>query len=840
MQSILLHRVAHFIATLHPDKSQRVRASCVPVDNTEARLTVRITATEDALCKAKLQLEDEKSRSKKLERRAAATSADLAVARASSNDLDDFSNHAEELEQQKNELEHRVTRLNRMLTVAEEQRDVAIARLAGFTGGIEGVHEENRILKGTVATLEGEVESVSRSWQDDFDKKETTIQELQNREAVAIEHVRTLKESYDQVALEKCQMEEKLSKAEFELLEREADRCLVSVYAAEKERLIERVEHASRMAWKVPHLESDNQRMEAAVREGKRTLEDMAALIMSVKKKHDKLVVHAREREQYGESMAQMFEDMKKECDRLRGERDEKSRLCETITETHEQMRTKQDNVIESLTEEVEKKAVEATTSVAMAKRLQAECEQKNEELRNYLGSYNRVAALLDIDVISDTDIPDHSALESNLSNIVRRMNYGEARVANLSRELDAMTKENKHIQERANKLLLDNNEANEARSTLEERVLVIQHDNVRLIGRTAEFEAEVRQLKKSGQVFESRMEELIIENDGLQSEVVRATTLSKTLQEESNSLRAQVQSMEASLASEREHLSAQLTERTSAFEKELNNAREEYRLAAENFENRRRSMTRHLNNTEKRKEVAEQGLVQRERIVNDSTRRVNELAERCLKLKEENDGLKESRSLRVLSDDFGDVLVLREMLAESEDAREQLQAKLEELEHSQERRLSSSSVSTDEDVARRVHELEISLEEEAKAKAAQKQRLCEAEKKHEKMKRQLTDLEESTKEKEMEAEKLRGEMASIYSTMRKMACVSLPPGAEELLDDDDDLRRLNELREATRREESGTAAGENRELGREGRKLPPQKRRVRVGGMGNKTRFLV
>ena len=128
-------------------------------------------------------------------------------------------------------------------------------------------------------------------------------------------------------------------------------------------------------------------------------------------------------------------------------------------------------------------------------------------------------------------------------------------------------------------------------------------------------------------------------------------------------------------------------------------------------------------------------------------------------------------------------LVLLQHRISELERENEELKR----IDYIERRRLSSSSVSSEEDMMRKVAELEMSLEMESQAKK-------EAEMKVNELMKQANEVED-----------MRNEMSNIHSKMRRMATVSLPRDAEQLLLDgeDEDARRLREIREQTRREEA-------------------------------------
>eukprot|EP00177_Eucheuma_denticulatum_P005879 GFKZ01010710.1.p1 GENE.GFKZ01010710.1~~GFKZ01010710.1.p1 ORF type:complete len:281 (+),score=82.95 GFKZ01010710.1:215-1057(+) len=227
----------------------------------------------------------------------------------------------------------------------------------------------------------------------------------------------------------------------------------------------------------------------------------------------------------------------------------------------------------------------------------------------------------------------------------------------------------------------------------------------------------------------------------------------------------------------ERERFVRELADRTNKFvevERELRDARETYVNAVRGMERseRRLSVPGHV------------GQVPVEEVVG---MRLQHFKKECERLGKENEKLRKENEL-VEENKKVDTVGMEEMkqrLTAAEAEREELRKMVERLERAERdgsERLSSSSMSSEsESVAKRVQELEQSLEEESR----------EAES----LRRKVKGLVETAARKENEASTLRGEMAAIHSKMRRMATMSMPKGAEEMLGDGDDLKKLNEMR---------------------------------------------
>lgn len=133
--------------------------------------------------------------------------------------------------------------------------------------------------------------------------------------------------------------------------------------------------------------------------------------------------------------------------------------------------------------------------------------------------------------------------------------------------------------------------------------------------------------------------------------------------------------------------------------------------------------------------------------------------------------------------------------------------------------RLSSSSLSSECDsgsVSKKTEELDLTVEGESD----------EAEQ----LRRQVVGLVKSAARKEQEASQIRGEMVVIHSKMRQMATLSLPKGAEELVGNDEDMKRLAQLRMAAKSKDGKEQMGmlQRNTQPKRRSKLPENKRVMR------------
>lgn len=295
-------------------------------------------------------------------------------------------------------------------------------------------------------------------------------------------------------------------------------------------------------------------------------------------------------------------------------------------------------------------------------------------------------------------------------------------------------------------------------------------------------------QLEEQVKTLTQQMKDIVDENDSASSQF--ADVIMK-LKAERDDLASQMYTMRTRVSEEREQLMAQLTERTEAFAKveaELKDAREIYIAAANGFEKQRVSLSRRLSTSEREKMKVEQGLAEADQLVDDRVEELEALTKRCGTL----------------------VAMNNQLLVEK---------------HASDDKASSLEIE--------VEELELKLCKVGRSKEALKEECVMAEEREERLRRKIMDMGVEKEQREAETEKLRREMSEIHGRMRRMAHMSMPAGSEELLADDDDLRKLEEIREATRKQEEAEreGGGERKMSGRSTTK------RVRLGGIGNQLR---
>lgn len=295
----------------------------------------------------------------------------------------------------------------------------------------------------------------------------------------------------------------------------------------------------------------------------------------------------------------------------------------------------------------------------------------------------------------------------------------------------------------------------------------------------------------------------------------------------ENVALKEEMSAIREAVQKERERFVAELAERTRNFaeiESELKDARETYITAAKAFDDQRDSFAQRLQAAHAAHDAVRKDLSDVRLASQDNDQRLMHLADRCQKLEEDNAALRANKG-GLSSRDANSVSSAEGCVADVIAERDELRRKVAFLSRDTAERLSSSSVSSSSDsagVARRVLELEASLESEARDAKLLREQLC--------------SLSATAKAKESEASQLRGEMALIHSRMRVMETVSLPKGAEELLGEDEDRKKLQQIRECARANEKKTLMTTAAEKNVNARRVQ-NKRRVQLSANNNAIR---
>eukprot|EP00178_Gracilaria_changii_P014571 TRINITY_DN409_c0_g1_i1.p1 TRINITY_DN409_c0_g1~~TRINITY_DN409_c0_g1_i1.p1 ORF type:complete len:937 (-),score=259.16 TRINITY_DN409_c0_g1_i1:814-3624(-) len=295
----------------------------------------------------------------------------------------------------------------------------------------------------------------------------------------------------------------------------------------------------------------------------------------------------------------------------------------------------------------------------------------------------------------------------------------------------------------------------------------------------------EALQAEKNG--LELEMARKIEENDVMGAELDEAVTKIEQLRSDCGELQAELGEQDRILSREREELAEQLAERTANFAKveaELNDARRTYIEAAENFEMQTAALTKRLNASQREKQEFKNIVAAMSSGAGeDEETQLVKVLRRCEQLEREKEGLRKvvGRGKGVRSEDAGSV---------KSDASSFTSV------------VTATSAGSEETLSHRVQQLQGLLEEETRVKEDRSKRLQEAEVSLKQMMAEMEKMKGLAKEKEREAEGLRSEMKSIHSRMRKMAHVSMPRDYEKWLEEDDeDMERLQQVREASRKE---------------------------------------
>lgn len=360
--------------------------------------------------------------------------------------------------------------------------------------------------------------------------------------------------------------------------------------------------------------------------------------------------------------------------------------------------------------------------------------------------------------------------------------------------------------------------------------------DTERRARKLAEEQKEIALKRLSNSIEDSIDTQLKTENNSLKAQVERMRIEFKDekqrLSQENEQLQAEMDTVRAAIQQEREKFVTELAERTKNFanlEKELKDARETYITAAKTFETQQKLNKRQ--GTEKRRSIPSSFA-----NINTSSAegiKLEHFKRECERLEKENANLKKVRVLpasntssenktrsshtsksRLLGKESPAITELRERLACAEAERDLLrnQISLRKNQTDASERLSSSSMSSNESgtYARKVQELEVSLEEESRES--------------ELLRKKVAGLTETAARTRNEASHLRGGIEAIHMRMRRMATLSIPKGAEELLADDEDARRLMALRDEAKKDLS-----RKNSLAGNGKKKVPVKRRTRI-----------
>lgn len=928
--SLLWDRVTGFVTALQPQPAITVHVEAVRSTAVQPVQTSRVQQTERILDHTRQQLADERTRAKKWERRAVVASADLTNIRGDLSSEKDIARTR--LRQVVAEKDERISMLERRLAVSEDQRTVALARLAGYAGGVEGAHEENRVLRSMARALEVEVEGVRGKWRREVGLMDKILRDTEDREMILVDKFVEVEGECANNAHERGELLERVAQLELALVRAEAEKCYVALLKEEKEQLDERVEELTISGTRLEHLEEEQGRLLEEMKQRSIALADAKSQVSELQTEISQLTACVDEKAHKAETAEQMFTEMKKEFERFRHEKDETTRQHEATAEMHKQMLldltreierigvrrndvlnkhevlARSHQVLADILREVDGEVVGETGNIDLSPCLRriigrlSDTDVENSSLRETIKTRDKEAAdrecaisgLQKATTEKENILSTIAASQANLAagmghegyptdaatgvvdiaplvaKLTETLEFHKAEAISLcstlsSRdfELTASRKENAALQERYAKqsasfhLLETETEKlssvvekmqseivrlrgeNQDRGALSDMLDLEKQrnaENVRTLGielshlkhEKTEVEQNLAQAKIRLEKVESSSNEigkrstvLEADNDALkntigtlreekgaaESENDRMKDEIRYLRSELDTVREEMVLLRSSVAEERDHLVKQLSERTASLvqvEAELKDARENYIVASKNFENQQLSLTRRLSATESEALEARQRLEEANSLVDGNTERLGQFMMKRQELEAENGDLKSTASG---DGDLGitgekDVHVLRELLTEAKSESFRLKCALTAVRRqSQERRLSSSSMSSDEDMARRVAELESTLEEETKEKEASKKRLDEAEESAAAMKKQLSDLKDVAQKRETESEHLKREMSQIHSRMKKMAHVSIPKGAAELLGDEEDLRRLEAIRVMAREE---------------------------------------
>lgn len=306
------------------------------------------------------------------------------------------------------------------------------------------------------------------------------------------------------------------------------------------------------------------------------------------------------------------------------------------------------------------------------------------------------------------------------------------------------------------------------------------------------------------------------------------------TLHNKNVSLMAEVKNMRAEVAKERNTLAAELAQRTADFQAvaaELRDARETYISAAKEFENERVILTNKLTISENDKKAARESLDTAESIADDTAAKLSHFMGRCQRLENELTNLRSSahgeKEKKAHNDESSRDQIVGETKSQLADSQTECVALRKQLEHVKQERDDEhrSEAGERETLQKRVQKLERNLEREYKKNASQRVLLSNAQRDAGLLREQVDAAAAESKMKEKQVAQLRKEMSAIHSRMRRMAHMSLPRGAEELLEEHDpDAQRLAAIRKVAREEEEADKAS----------RRPRSVRRVRLAGNEN------
>lgn len=336
---------------------------------------------------------------------------------------------------------------------------------------------------------------------------------------------------------------------------------------------------------------------------------------------------------------------------------------------------------------------------------------------------------------------------------------------------------------------------------------------------------AENRALQKELQTLEHAMEEerrkrRVAEEqrqvavrrlaEGVEEDVVVALKAENdALKHRVHTMGTEMDDIREGVRGERERFVRELADRTNKFvevERELRDARETYVNAVRAMERneRRLSAPGHVRQVPLEEVVG----MRLEYFKNECDR----LATENERLRKANEVVDENKTVETVG-----MEEMKQRLRMAEEERDELRRMVRPLDAAERdgsERMSSSSMSSESDsVAKKVQELEQSLEEESK----------EAES----LRRRVQGLVATATRKENEASTLRGEMVAIHSKMRRMATMSMPKGAEEMLGDSDDLKKLTEMRNQVKGDIDEEDAKQNKSTPRRRIRLSENKKMI-------------
>ncbi|KAI0564274.1 hypothetical protein FGB62_28g214 [Gracilaria domingensis] len=325
-----------------------------------------------------------------------------------------------------------------------------------------------------------------------------------------------------------------------------------------------------------------------------------------------------------------------------------------------------------------------------------------------------------------------------------------------------------------------------------------------------ADLESACKALQTEKNGLEAQVSKKSEENVQLNEELEGAESKAEQLRADCDELQAELTEQSRIVAEEREELATQLAERTANFAKveaELNDARTTYIEAAENFETQRAALTKRLNASQREKQEFKSILAAMESPSDEEgAKRMLETLRRCEQLERENQGLRQSMQ-RGDGRSTGSSIAATRGASSDDDG-----SSLRSDSCSMTSALTATSVGSDDAMCNRVQQLQGLLEEETRAREDKSKRLHKAEHSLKEMCAEMERMKVLAKEKEREAEGMRSEMKSIHSRMRKMAHVSMPRDYEKWLEEDDeDMERLQQVREASRKERDGDRRSKGR-----------------------------